>query len=452
MDMNDQAGQIGVGRLLAYGGIALPLATIGLPLSIYLAPFYSGALGLPLAQLGIAMMLARLIDIIVDPAIGIVSDRWRPSVGRRKIWLPIGVTILALGTWMLFMPGEGKVGIGYFFIWTTILYLGFTATKLPYEAWGAELSPDYEGRTRVASFRQGFSLVGLVVATVIPALILMEKGNGSAEVLSGMSWIILGLLPLCALLAFLAVPDLTPAETRPSESLWLQLRPLWRNGPFRRIAIALFIAYAAETARITITLFFARDAIGVSNIGAVYVYYFVAGLIGVPAWAVLGNRLGKHRALVLAFTILIALNTAIFFLDHGQETAFTILFVAKGLCFGSLEMLPAAMIADSVDVDTAKTGKARPGLFFAVTGILVKFGQAVGQGLSLNLLALADYEASGGNAESAVLGLRLLYAILPNIFLLGSIWLIWYYPLTASRHAKLRKALDRRREKQAEKA
>jgi glycoside/pentoside/hexuronide:cation symporter, GPH family len=446
--MSHQTGQIRIGQLLAFGSLSLPLATIGLPLSIYLAPFYSGALGLPLAQLGIAMMLARLVDVIVDPAIGIATDRWRPSVGRRKVWLPIGVTVMALGTWMLFMPGDGKVGIGYFFLWTTLLYLGFTATKLPYEAWGAELNPTYEGRTRVASFRQVFNLVGLVVATVIPALILMQKGNGAAEVLSGMSWIILGLLPLCALLAFLMVPDVTAAEERPKESLWRQIRPLWRNGPFRRIAIAMFIAYAAETARITITLFFARDAIGVSNIGAVYVCYFIAGLVGVPAWAMLGNRIGKHRAMVLAFGILIALNTAIFFLDHGQELAFTILFIAKGLCFGALEMLPAAMIADSVDVDTAKTRKARPGLFFAVIGILVKLGQAVGQGISLNLLASAGYQASGRNGEGAIFSLKLLYAIMPNVLLLLSIWLIWHYPLTALRHARLRQALEKRQQKE----
>jgi glycoside/pentoside/hexuronide:cation symporter, GPH family len=422
----------------------MPLSTIGLPLSIYLAPFYAGELGLPLAALGTAMVLARLIDVVVDPMIGIASDRWRPFVGRRKIWLPIGALALAIGSWMLFQPDKATVNIGYFFLWTTIMYLGFTAIKLPYEAWGAELSPDYAERTRIASFRQGFSLVGLVVATVIPALILMQKGNSAADVLRGMSWLILGLLPLCAIMAFVFVSDQSPAEAKGSQSLWQQWRPLWRNGPFRRIALALFIGYVAETARVTITLFFARDAIGVSNIGAVYVYYFIAGLASVPLWYWLGNRLGKHRALVLAFTLMIMFNTAIFFLSPGQEMAFTILFIAKGFCFGSLELLPAAMIADTVDIDTARTGKQRQGLFFAVTGILVKFGQAVGQGLSLNVLDFAGYQAAGGNGAEAIFSLRLLYAILPNLLLLISLWIIWHYPLTATRHGRLRAALDRR--------
>lgn len=441
--MNRQQTRLPLTWLLAYSCVALPLSTIGLPLSIYLAPFYAGELGLPLAALGAAMVLARLVDVVVDPMIGVLSDRWRPSVGRRKIWLPIGVSLLALGSWMLFQPSKG-VGIGYFFGWTTVMYLGFTATKLPFEAWGAELSTDYRERTRVATFRQAFGLVGLVVATLVPAFVLMRDGATTADVLSGMSWIIVGILPLAATLAFFTVPDKSPAEKSSGESLWRQWRPLWRNGPFRIIALAMFIGYIAETARVTITLFFARDAIGVENIGAVYVYYFIAGLAGVPFWGWLGNRIGKHRALMVAFVFLIIFNTAIFFLEKGQTGAFTALFIAKGLCFGSLELLPAAMIADTVDVDVARTRRQRQGLFFAVIGIVVKLGQALGQGLSLNLLGLVGFAAAGGNDEAAITSLRLIYAIFPNLLLLVCLWLLSRYVLTAKRHGRLRAAIERR--------
>jgi glycoside/pentoside/hexuronide:cation symporter, GPH family len=441
--MNRQQTKLPLSLLLAYGCIALPLSTIGLPLSIYLAPFYAGELGLPLAALGTAMVLARLVDVVVDPMIGIISDRWRPSVGRRKIWLPIGVLLLVLGSWMLFQPEKG-VGIGYFFGWTTVMYLGFTATKLPFEAWGAELSPDYKERTRVATFRQAYSLIGLVVATLIPAFVLMRGGATTADVLAGMSWIIIILLPLAAMLTFLVVPDHSPAEQKTGETIWRQWRPLWRNGPFRMIALALFIAYIAETARVTITLFFARDVIGVTNIGAVYVYYFVAGLVAVPFWGWFGNRIGKHRALMVAFSLLIIINSSMFFLAKGQTDLFTAMFIAKGLCFGALELLPAAMIADTVDIDVAQTKRQRQGLFFAIVGIVVKLGQAFGQGLSLNLLGLAGYDAAGSNTEAAISSLRLLYAIMPNLLLLLSLWLLSRYILSAHRHARLRTALERR--------
>jgi glycoside/pentoside/hexuronide:cation symporter, GPH family len=356
---------------------------------------------------------------------------------------PTAGALLVLGAWMLFQPGRG-VGIGYFFLWTTIMYVGFTATKLPYEAWGAELSADYRERTRVAAYRQGFSLTGLVVATLVPAYVLMQDGATTTDVLAGMSWIVILILPLSALLTFLVVPDTSPAEAKSSDSLWRQWRPLWRNGPFRIIALALLIAYIAETARVTITLFFARDAIGVENIGAVYVYYFLAGLAGVPVWGWLGNRMGKHRALFLAFSLLFIINGAIYFLEHGQTGRFTMLFIAKGLCFGALELLPTAMIADTVDVDVARTKRQRQGLYFAVVGIVVKVGQALGQGLSLNLLGLIGFAAAGANGESEIAGLRLVYVILPNLLLLISLWLLSRYALDAARHGRLRMAIERR--------
>lgn len=430
--------------LAAYGALSLPLATIGLPLSIYLAPFYAGELGLSLAALGTAMILARLIDIVVDPWIGIASDRWRPSPGRRKIWLPIGGTVLLIGVYMLFQP-EPPVGILYFLGWTAVVYLGFTMVKLPYEAWGAELSGNYEERTRITSARQVFTLLGLVVATIVPALILSRPDTAPSDVLGGMSWAMLLLLPLLGGLAFFLVPDRSPAEqVRSDRGLRRNWRLVLRNGPFRRISLALFLGYIAETFRVTITLFFARDAIGVPNIGAVYVYYFLTGLAAVPLWTWLGNRIGKHRALLFAFVIVIVTNTLIFFLERGQVGAFTALFIAKGFCFGALELLPAAMVADTVDVDVARTRQRRQGLFFAMIGIVIKLGQAIGQGLSLNLLAAIGYKAAGGNSPEAIDSLRLLYCIFPSAFLVVSIILIARYPLTAERHARLRARIDRR--------
>jgi glycoside/pentoside/hexuronide:cation symporter, GPH family len=82
----------------AYASLALPLSTIGLPLSIYLAPFYAGELGLPLAVLGLAMVIARMSDVVIDPFIGMASDNMRTRFGRRRIWIPLGISVLVFGT------------------------------------------------------------------------------------------------------------------------------------------------------------------------------------------------------------------------------------------------------------------------------------------------------------------------------------------------------------------
>lgn len=430
-------------RLFAYGGINFPVATIGLPLSIYLAPFYGGDVGLPLAAIGTAMLLGRLTDIITDPLIGWLSDRWHSRLGRRRAWLLIGPPVLLVSSWMLFNPLSHT--LAYFLVWLTLTYLGFTMLQLPYLAWGAELSTNYEQRNRINTARQIFNLAGLIAATLLPAWILGHRGAGAGDVLHGLSLLMLLALPLFTMISFIFVPE--PPVCRPAserQNLLRSLRQMWRNPPYRRINFVLLCGYAAETFRITITLFFARDVIGLTNVGLIYVYYFIVGFLFVPFWGWFGNRVGKHRALAVAFVVVALSTMAIFTLHRGQVTAFTLLFLVKGVCFGSLELLPHSMLADSADVDSVMSRSRRQGQLFAVTLLVVKLGQAIGQGLSLNLLALAGYHAIGENSAQAIFWLRIFYCVVPPVILLAMVPILWRYPLTAARHRRFQQFVETR--------
>jgi glycoside/pentoside/hexuronide:cation symporter, GPH family len=351
--------------------------------------------------------------------------------------------LLAAAVWMLFNPPRGA-GLGYFLLWVSLVYLAFTATQLPYQAWGGELSTRYEERSRITSARQLFGIAGLVASTLVPTWVQSRTGATSADVLHALGILMLVALPLFGTLLFFGVPE--PRQLTEAEHLDIRrsLKQMWRNGPFKRLSIIMLIGYAAETFRITITLFFARDVIGLTNVGLIYVYYFLCGFVAVPFWVWLGNRIGKHRALAVAFVIVAATSMAIFFLHYGQATLFTILFVAKGFCFGALELLPSSMYADTADVDTVMSRERRQGLLFSVAAMIAKLGQALGQGLSLNLLALAGFQAAGGNGPDQIFWLRVLYCAFPAIVLTTSIGLLWGYPLTAARHRRFQTFIERR--------
>ena len=443
MAKTDAKRALSLSVLAAYGGLAFPLSVIGLPLSIYLAPFYAGELHLPLALLGTAMLIGRFSDVVTDPLIGMVSDRWRPKIGRRRIWVLIGVPLLAAAVWMLFNPPPGS-GLGYFLLWVSLTYLAFTMTQLPYQAWGGELSTSYEERSRITSARQMFGIAGLIASTMVPAWVQSQPGATSADVLHALGILMLIALPLFGTLLFFVVPE--PQQTSEAEHLDIRksLKQMWRNGPFKRLSIVMLVGYTAETFRITITLFFARDVIGLTNDGLIYVYYFICGFMAVPFWVWLGNRIGKHRALAVAFVFVASTSIAIFFLQYGQQTLFTILFVAKGFSFGALELLPSSMYADTADVDTVMSRERRQGLLFSIAAMIAKLGQALGQGLSLNLLALAGFQAAGGNGPDQIFWLRVLYCAFPAIVLTTSIGLLWGYPLTAVRHRRFQAFIDRR--------
>ncbi len=72
--------------------------------------------------------------------------------------------------------------------------MGFTATQLSYTAWGAELAGDYRERSRIAGFREAFTLVGTLIAIALPFAIGIEGGG-----LHGLA--VLGLVVAAGLLA-----------------------------------------------------------------------------------------------------------------------------------------------------------------------------------------------------------------------------------------------------------
>jgi glycoside/pentoside/hexuronide:cation symporter, GPH family len=319
--------------------------------------------------------------------------------------------------------------------------------QVPHRAWGAELSPRYDDRTHISSVRQFFSTGGLIISTLVPAMVLGQQGAKSSDVFAALAYMTLLVLPIMVLLNLWFTPDATlpRVSTAPVKFDWrAQWRAVKRNGPLRTILLILFVGFSAETFRQTLTVFFARDVIGVPNLGLVYVYYFIAAFLGVPFWRWVAKYTGKHKALAWGMVIAIGTNLGLFALGRGDVMLFTLMFVIKGWCFGALDLLPAAMLADATDVDTAVSRKARAGLLFAMAGVVTNLGQAVGQGLSLNALAWVGYRPTGETAESALLSLRALYALAPSAVLGLALFIALRYSLTRPRHDKLREALQRR--------
>ncbi|HIG39625.1 MAG: MFS transporter [bacterium] len=473
--------------IYAHGTMGLPLAVIGYPLAIWIPAHYSGGLGISLAAVGTILMLARLTDVITDPIIGELSDRWRTPFGRRKPWLLAGVPVMMLGVYNLFIPDEG-VGLVYFLFWLALFFLGSTMIALPHRAWGAELSPDYHQRSRVSAAREIYVLVGLMIAAAVPMIIEIRADGGSGvgevfstlwrdaigaftgnfadkkivdratltgPVLMGLAWTVIIVLPICASIVLIMVkePKAITTEKRPSFVEGLKL--VAKNGPMVRVLIIAVLVYFGESFRNAVSLFFIRDIVGVPTIGAAYFVYFIAGLAAIPFWLWLGRTIGKHRAFMITLITVAAVSAANLLLDYGDYLPFFLLFTVKGFCFGGLQFLPVAMLSDVVDVDSARSGGQRAGTYFAFLGFSEKIAIAFGTGASLNIVGLLGFDPQGGVAASTEIGvtsLRLVYCLGPVVFYGMALKLIWNYPLTPERHARLRQRLERRNERLAARA
>jgi Na+/melibiose symporter-like transporter len=340
----------------------------------------------------------------------------------------LAAPLVALAALAVMMPPAGA-GIAYLFLAATALSLAWTALQVPYGAWGAELSRSYEGRTRVAAFRETGTVLGTLAALLIPAIIQI-RGGTTAEGLAVLAMAIATFLPLAALAAFRLTPE--PVERR-REPLspgggWRAMRA---NRPFRRLILAFFINSFANGLPGALFLFFVGDRLGArDSAGPLLVLYFLCGVIGVPFWLWLARRTSKHRAWALgmimaALAFLFALT-----LGPGDVMPFAIICVLTGLALGADVVLPAAIQADVIDIDTAQTGQERAGLFLGLWALASKLALAAGVGIAFPLLALAGFDpAAGAQSASGLAALSWLYAGVPVLLKIGAILLVWDFPL-----------------------
>ena len=430
-----------------YGFMALPLALVGYPVAIWLPAFYAGHVGLPLAAVATMLLLAKLTDVVTDPAVGLISDRMRTPFGRRRPLIFLGTPILAVSVWLLFVPPQG-VDQYYLLLCIAGMYIGTTLIGLPYGAWGAELSPDYHQRARVTAWREQFTLIGLLVAAFIPFLVEQYGDGTTASIMRGMALAIAISAPLAMLLLFIFVAEPEPqgGATQAHVSFWDGVKRIWANKPMRMIIGILLIVTLAEACRNALSLFFMRSVIQAGAVGTLYFGYFVAGLAAVPFWLWLGRKIGKHlsfSAVLITVAIISTINMAF---DATTYTVFVIFFMLKGACFGGLQFLPLAMLADVIDVETAETGKARAGSYFAFAGMTSKISTALGTFLAIWALSFTNFNAKllSENSFDDLLALRVLYAIVPAVFFIFAIVIAVRFPLTAQRQADLQEQIAAR--------
>lgn len=445
-------------QLVAYGQLVVPLAVIGLPVAVYIPPFYSSTLGLDLAAVGLILMLARISDVITDPLIGRLSDRTHTRFGRRRPWVFAGVPLMMISAYMLFLPPE-EVSNLYLLLWIAAIYLGYTLITIPYGAWGAELSGDYHERNRITGSREIFLLIGLLIA--ISAPIAGAYMNGTEETQGAASraavgilgWLTVFMLPICAVIMFSSVPEPAVQDAR-TVPFMRGLRVAMKNGPFRIILLSSIFGALAGSINVGVVIFFYEHVADIGEASTILIFLlFVAGVIGSPIWVWLGGRIGKHKAIAVAGVasmIVFALVPIIIYVVKPVAPelvflCFLLVTLVQGLSFGAAPILGPSIVADVVDLDTLKSGEPRAAFIFAFIGMVRKTFEAMGVGIALPVLALAGFNAqSRENSPEALFVLLVMFCIVPLVLWLISIAIILRYPITQERQKRLRSALERR--------
>jgi Na+/melibiose symporter-like transporter len=421
---------------LVYGLPALPLAMLGIPMYVFLPGFYGEQLGL--AAVGSALLVARLWDVVTDPAIGLLGDRLNTRLGRRRPLMLAGTPLLLFSAWQLFRP-PADVDLTYLLGWGLAAYLGWTLVSLPYTAWGAELSTDYDRRASITASRESFMIVGTLLAVAWPSL--AGSGRADADALRGLAWVLVATLPLSVALTCRLVPEKRVASAPPGwQRGWALIRG---NRPFQRLMLAYVLNGMANGLPATLfTLFVAHVLQAPERTGMLLIVYFLSGVAALPLWLWLARRLGKHRSWALSMLWNCAVFCWVPLLGAGDVNAFLVICVLSGLSVAVDMALPAAIQADLVDLDTSRGGGERAGLYFGLWNMATKLALALAVGLAFPLLEWVGFDAQSVDSQGQ-LALALCYGALPIVFKLMATALVWRFPHDRDAHEATRAALAR---------
>jgi Na+/melibiose symporter-like transporter len=403
-------------QALAYGALGLPLAMAALPMYVYLPQLYAQAGGMNLGLLGALLLGARLADAGIDPLLGAWADRAR----RRPLLVALALPFLAAGLFGLMHPPASGAA-AWLLLFMAITFFGFSLATVAYQAWGAEAGGDAAGRTRLTASREGFGLLGVLLAAVLPGLLSPEPGRG----LSLLAWIYPLLLAAAAWLSWRGAP-VAERTTRPHAAMGLM--QAWRNARFVRLLAVFAVNGVAAALPATLVLFFVDDVLQAPAWGGpLLAIYFLAGVLCLPLWVLLARRLGRMRAWAAGMLLACAAFAGAYGLGSGDAWPFALVCLLSGAALGADLALPAALLADIAEGDGSdgeQCGRSGAGACFGWWNLVAKLNLALAAGLALPLLAWLGYHP-GSIDDDARGALSKVYCLLPLVLKLLAAALCW---------------------------
>ena len=401
-----------------YGLLGLPLAFVALPVYVHLPNHYAQHHAMPLAALGGVLLFSRAADALIDPWLGRVGDAlyrraWR-AVGWAAVLLALGI---AAGFVALFFPPA--LSPSDLLLWVaaalTLSHVSYSGLTILHQAWAARQGGGVRAQSRWVAWREGWGLVGVLLASALPTLLGWTATTG-----------VLVLALLAGLWAWQQAQNQTQDQNRntkgvdapaptldavaapESSAFW---RP-WLTPGFARLLGVFVVNGLASALPATLVLFFVQDGVQAPQamqplfLGV----YFAAGALSFPLWLRVIDRVGLLRSWWAGMALSVLAFAGVLALGPGDAHAFLGICLASGLALGADLTVPGALHNQLID-RSGERGRT-DGAFMGWWNLATKLNLALAAGLALPLLALGGY-APGQREPGALLTLSLAYGLLP---------------------------------------
>ncbi len=457
---------------LAYGTGDWSEASYGTLRQIFYAIFLTDVVGLEPRLASVAALVGIVWDAVNDPLIGILTDRMRSRWGRRRPFLLIFAIPFGLSFMLLWWapPWHNQIALA------ATITLAFmvsdtleTLCGVPFASLLPELTPDYDERTTLTSFRIFFNLLAsLVTAVAAPAIVdaAIAAGLTQQQGYLLVAGIFGGIAAVPFLLIFAVVRERYGSIDHPQETATFRetVRTAWANVPFRFATVIYMLNWITFDLVALCLPFYLLYWIARGNMltsvrvlglnlpleSAVFAILLVTATVVLPFWLWLSHRLGKHTAYIIGMVFWAGVQIGIFLVRPGQITLVLWMAFLAGLSVSTAHILPDAMFPDVIEWDELRTGRRQEGIYYGVKNFIRKLTGALATFIALQVLGWFGYQTPPLGATAfmqpavTLTAIRMLIGPIGAVLLFSAVITTWFYPLTRERHARIRRLLEKK--------
>ncbi|MFJ2503249.1 MFS transporter [Microbacterium sp. NPDC087592] len=414
---------------------------------LVLTYFLTDNLGVAALAAGLIVTAAKIWDVLIDPLIGAASDRQLARTGSRRGFMVTGALALPLFFALTFAvppswgPVAGAISVLLAFLATAT---AFSLFQVPYVALPAELTADYDERTRLLGWR----VVVLTAAILLfgaggpalrnagddPVLGYLLMGIASGVVI-GIGMLIASRTATIAARRTVAAPAAAIADSTWRDQYMSGFRALKRSQPFRAL-LGTFVLQALATGTMLAGAQYVATWVLRSEDAVTFVFVALVGpaLLATPVWTVIARRIGKERAFAMASVLFTAAAATLVFAVWVPGAWIYASVAVAGIAYAGLQSLPMAMLPDVISHDERTSGPGQAGTFTGIWTAGETVGFALGAtAVSLTLAATGYISTVAGatveQPEAAITGIVLSFSILPAVLMAASLLTLRHYRL-----------------------
>jgi Na+/melibiose symporter-like transporter len=465
--------------MAAYGFGQLGEAMVTVGFNTFLLYFYNQVLHVSGTITGLALAISLVVDAVVDPMAGALSDRLKSKWGRRHPYIVLSALPLGGCFFLIFNPpaGLGEIELGaWLVVWTLLTRIALTFYHVPHLALGAEMAHDYNQRSTLYSFNTFFSIFGAAGGTAIAyALFFPTTPEYNPGLLNPHGYVLFSIcfgiavaaaVFVCAAGTWREIPHLASSGRNTSsftlKRVFTETREAFRNRSFRAIFFGMSLSTLMLAMEGVLTPYMGVHFWGLTTeqISTIPLISFVGLIVGTALVPAVTRWLDKKRTLIYCSLISLIMPNLFIgmrlldvpgFPENGSPWVLVIvisinvvLYTMVPLVFASLN----AMFADIVDEHELDTGYRREGIVFAARSFLIKAISSVCimiGGWVIDFIEFPRGARAGTVPEDVLWSLGLYQTPLPSILVLVGILLYSGYRLDRHRHAEIVRQLAERR-------